>query len=269
MKKTIVLLLITMLALLLCSCGNKSASDADNAGADSRAETSEFTEEDTEPEFSESLSETITETVTEIIDRVIEKTTEIMTSAPTTTKARTTTATTTTQPTTTTTAPTTTTTTAPTTVTTTAPTTVTTTAPAERKTYGKIDFTTTDINGNTVSLSDYSGYDVIMINMWEPWCSPCVNEMGDLERLYKNYKSKGFMILGAFSDDPDSARTVMRRNGITYPLINKPSELNAFNTGAVPTTIFVDGNGNVLSEEPYIGARSYSAWEQIILSYMG
>ena len=269
---------MTMLALLLCSCGNKSASDAGSAEADRQAELtdiSEDTETETETEFSETENETITETVAEIIDRIIEKTTEIITSAPATTKARTTTTTapttvTTTAPTTTTTtAPTTTTTTAPTTVTTTAPTTVTTTAPVQRKTYGKINFTTTDINGNTVSLSDYSGYDVIMINMWEPWCGPCVNEMGDLERLYKNYKSKGFMILGAFSDEPDSAKTVMRRNGITYPLINKPAELNAFNTGAVPTTIFVDGNGNVLSEEPYVGARSYSAWEQIILSYMG
>ena len=267
---------MTMLALLLCSCGNKSASDAGNAEADRQAELTDISEDtETETEFSEPENETITETVTEIIDRIIEKTTEIITSAPATTKAQTTTTTapttvTTTAPTTTTTtAPTTTTTTAPTTVTTTAPTTVTTTAPVQRKTYGKINFTTTDINGNTVSLSDYSGYDVIMINMWEPWCGPCVNEMGDLERLYKNYKSKGFMILGAFSDEPDSAKTVMRRNGITYPLINKPAELNAFNTGAVPTTIFVDGNGNVLSEEPYVGARSYSAWEQIILSYMG
>ena len=155
--------------------------------------------------------------------------------------------------------------------TTTAPTTTATTTVPQviRKTYGSVNFTATDINGNRVSLSDYSDANVIMVNMWEPWCGPCVNEMPDLERLYENYKDKGLVIIGAFGDDESSARKIVGQKGITYPVIIKPDEFSEFETQYVPTTFFIDGNGNVLSEEPYIGSRSYSEWEQTVLSYMG
>ncbi len=262
MKKLMVLLTVTLLTVILCSCGNRAASDAGSAEIDTQNETQELTED----RASLTDTDSVTETVTEIIETLIDKATDILEN-PTEKKSEGTekAESETTQ--------------AATSATTAAPLTTTTAAPAPeteisttrkaRKTYGKINFSATDINGNSVSLSDYSGYDVIMINMWEPWCGPCVNEMSDIQKLYTDYKSKGFLVIGAFSDDPDSAKEIINQKGVTYPVINKPYELKKFETGYVPTTIFIDGSGNVLSEEPYIGSRSYSEWETISLSYLG
>ena len=62
---------------------------------------------------------------------------------------------------------------------------------------------------------------VVMINLWEPWCGPCVNEMPGLEKLYEQYKDKGLVILGVFSsqDMDEDARKVIEDAGITYPIL--------------------------------------------------
>ena len=49
-------------------------------------------------------------------------------------------------------------------------------------------FSTTAIDGSTVDESLFEGKKLIMINLWEPWCGPCVQEMPALEKLYQEYK---------------------------------------------------------------------------------
>lgn len=140
---------------------------------------------------------------------------------------------------------------------------------ASKSSAGTVTFKTTDIDGNPVSLADFSSAKVIMLNLWEPWCGPCVSEMGELQNLYDNYKDKGFVLLGAFSDeDSASARKVMDQKKITYPIIHYDDNILALATQYVPTTVFIDGKGNLLSEEPYIGAKSYADWEKLLLSFL-
>ena len=64
----------------------------------------------------------------------------------------------------------------------------------------KVVFKTTDRDGNEYTDAIFADYEVTMINMWEPWCGPCVEEMPDLQKLYENYSSKGFNIIGIYSE---------------------------------------------------------------------
>lgn len=129
---------------------------------------------------------------------------------------------------------------------------------------------TTDIDGNTVGLEDFADAKLIMVNFWEPWCGPCVGEMPDLEKLYEEYSSDGFVILGIYSTDDmdDEVRKVLDSCGTTYPILKYDENMEPFITDFVPTTIFIDGNGNVLTDEPEISAKSYDDWKNIIEAYM-
>ena len=137
-------------------------------------------------------------------------------------------------------------------------------------TSGTFTFAARDLDGNLVSFSDLAGAKLILVNFWEPWCQPCVGEMPDLELLYQDYKDEGLMILGVFATEgvDDDARNVIKETGVTYPIVHCDSHLALYQTDSVPTTILVDGQGNVLTDEPYIGARSYEEWLQIITDYM-
>lgn len=128
-------------------------------------------------------------------------------------------------------------------------------------------FSTVDIYGNSYSSDDIKGAKLIMINFWEPWCGPCVSEMPELESLYQNYKEQGLLILGVCYTMED-AKYVIDDNGITYPILCGNDELLQFTTDYVPTTVFINANGNVLTDEPMIGARSYEEWEEEVLQYL-
>ena len=64
------------------------------------------------------------------------------------------------------------------------------------------DFTVTDIDGNTFTLSEATkDYEAVVINLWATWCGPCRNEFPEANEVYEAYKDKVAFI--ALSIDPD------------------------------------------------------------------
>ena len=53
----------------------------------------------------------------------------------------------------------------------------------EPKTYDSITFL--DSNGNTIKLNDYKG-NLVLLNFWATWCTPCKEEMPSLDSLKIN-----------------------------------------------------------------------------------
>ena len=117
------------------------------------------------------------------------------------------------------------------------------------------DFELKDMKGNPVKLSDYVGKGkVVLIDFWASWCPPCRREMPNLVALYKEYKSKGFEIVGVSLDSKQEAwEKGVKDLKITWPQM---SDLAGWqNAGAakyfvnsIPHTILVDGNGVILAK---------------------
>lgn len=132
-------------------------------------------------------------------------------------------------------------------------------------------FTCQTVDGKTVDDSIFANADVTMINMWATYCGPCINEMPDLGEISSEYADKKFQIIGivtdvAEGDDTSGAKAVIDETGASYTHILLNSDLyNGYlqNVQAVPTTVFVDSNGNLIGDE-YVGSKSKEDWETII-----
>lgn len=126
-------------------------------------------------------------------------------------------------------------------------------------------FATTDRDGNAWNENAFAGQKLTMINFWEPWCPPCVGEMPDLERLYQDYAERGFAILGVYAtpDQEEDVDTVLAQTGVSYPILHYCPEFDVFQTGYVPTTVFVNAQGEIVGETQ-IGGRDYESWAEII-----
>ncbi len=140
-----------------------------------------------------------------------------------------------------------------------------------------IGFTVYDNSQNEKKLSEYvDGNKVTMLNFWATFCGPCIGEMPYLAEIEKEYKDKGFEIVGVSTDVTDydkgglipellkEADDIVAQTGVEYPICHaKPDLIQYTEITAVPTTFFVDGKGNLLAE-PMVGSRSREDWESII-----
>ena len=122
-----------------------------------------------------------------------------------------------------------------------------------------------DLDGNEVDSSTlFEGNTVTVVNFWFTTCSPCVNELADLEELNKQLAEKGGAVVGinSFTLDGDEtaiseAKDVLTKKGVSYKNIwfDSNSEAGKFTSGlfSYPTTYVVDKNGNIVGE-PIVGA---------------
>ena len=138
-------------------------------------------------------------------------------------------------------------------------------------------FETTDIDGNSYTEKVFSDYDLTLVNCFTTWCSPCVNEIPDLEKLYQEMKDKGVGVVGVTLDTVGSngkqdeeavkkAQVLQEKTKASYPfLIPDSGRMNGRLNGisAFPETFFVDKDGNIVGE-PIMGSRSLEDWKAAV-----
>ncbi len=113
------------------------------------------------------------------------------------------------------------------------------------------DFTTRDVDGRTVRLSDYLGKQAVLLDFWSTFCQPCMAEMPHLRRLYDENKAKGFIVIAVSMDGPETVAEVpsfAKRNGMTFPVVlDEDSRIaSIYNPRkSAPLSVLIDRQGKV------------------------
>ena len=137
----------------------------------------------------------------------------------------------------------------------------------------KVSFEGQDMEGNTVSSDIFPNSRLTMINVWATYCNPCLREMPELAQLTAEYTSEDFQLIGIISDVQEgadqsameTAAQLIEQTGADYPhlLLNESIYYGMLtDVMAVPTTFFVDSEGNIL--DTVVGAMDKSAWKEKI-----
>lgn len=139
------------------------------------------------------------------------------------------------------------------------------------------DFTTQDLDKNTVTQDIFAEHELTMVNVFATWCSPCVAEMPDLEKLHQQMKDKDVGVVGVVLDvlnekgeivdeDLERAQLLVEETGVTYPVLLPDSTyFNGRMIGieGLPETFFVDKNGNIVGES-YCGSGGLEDWIEVV-----
>jgi thiol-disulfide isomerase/thioredoxin len=135
-------------------------------------------------------------------------------------------------------------------------------------------FDTQTLDGEPVTEEIWGEADLTMVNIWGTFCGPCIAEMPDLGEISREYEDKGFQIVGMLCDvmeaDDETALEIVDKTKADYTHLIASDDLvkNALQyVSSVPTTAFVDKEGNLVGEI-YSGARDKETWEQIINEYL-
>ena len=138
-------------------------------------------------------------------------------------------------------------------------------------------FETKGVDGKDYTEKVFSDYDLTLVNIFTTWCSPCVNEIPELEKLYEEMKEKGVGVVGVVldtvGDDAKQNEDTVKKAGVlqektkaSYPfLVPDSTMMNGRLNGisAFPETFFVDKEGNIVGET-YSGSHSLDEWKEIV-----
>jgi len=108
-----------------------------------------------------------------------------------------------------------------------------------------------DAEGKSVPVSEFKGKWII-VNYWATWCDICLDEIPELNRLYRNNHDKNILIYGVNYDQlsPVGLKNTVRKMKIRFPVLAEdPSQMWQLDEITnLPTTFIINPRGEVVKK---------------------
>ncbi|MFI1004040.1 TlpA family protein disulfide reductase [Streptomyces galbus] len=115
------------------------------------------------------------------------------------------------------------------------------------------DLSGTALDGKRLDVASYKGQ-VVVLNVWGSWCSPCRAEAPNFEKVYRQVKARGVQFVGINTRDTSTANALAfeKQQGISYPSLYDPAgklllrfKKGTLNLQAIPSTLVLDRQGRI------------------------
>ena len=115
------------------------------------------------------------------------------------------------------------------------------------------------------NLNDYKGK-VVLLNYWATWCSPCIKEMPELNRLQDKYATHGLVVIALSDENKDRLLKFGRKTPFTVSVAYSKE----FDWGDIeserPVTFLIDREGTIV--DYFTGGYDYDFFESKILAHL-
>ena len=134
------------------------------------------------------------------------------------------------------------------------------------------NFTLLDTNDEKISLSDFKGK-YILLDFWATWCGPCIKEIPNLKRIYKNFGGEKFEVISVCHDrnNPDAKRTwkkINEQHGATWTQVYDAGGLATAKNYKIthyPTMLVLGPDGKIIDAGNHIrGENAYQIIKKLL-----
>lgn len=122
-----------------------------------------------------------------------------------------------------------------------------------------LPFRLQNLDGDYKKLRDYRGQ-VVLVNFWASWCTPCRAELPSMNRAWNRLKSSGMAMLAInLGEDREAVSAFLRDYPIDFEvLMDERGRISQrWRIKALPTTLVLNKRGQIIYQ--VIGERE---WDQ-------
>lgn len=114
------------------------------------------------------------------------------------------------------------------------------------------DFTTTNIFGNPVSLSDFRGQRSVLLIFWATWCGYCAKELPDLKAFVPSYQDQIQVLVIPSRETKDTVSQYAQDNNINFPLLldERGDIWDTYLARGTPSHFLIDKQGKIVTLWP-------------------
>jgi peroxiredoxin len=109
------------------------------------------------------------------------------------------------------------------------------------------NFTLESPGGGSITLSDLEGQ-VVVLDFWATWCSPCVESLDHLQQLHEQYVDQGMVVLAInVGETQDEVAGFVADYGYTFTVLLDTDDhvADTYGVQGIPHTLVVDRNGEI------------------------
>lgn len=113
------------------------------------------------------------------------------------------------------------------------------------------NFKTENIDGESFELKSVVGDGPILLSFWATWCKPCLDELSEYKKIYKEYQDKGFKMYAIATDDErtvSKVKPLVKSKGYDFPVLfdTNMDISRMYYAQSVPYTVILDKKGMII-----------------------
>ncbi len=110
------------------------------------------------------------------------------------------------------------------------------------------DFTLHDLDGQSVSLSQFKGK-VVLLDFWASWCGPCIADLGTLRKIKEQVAAQPVVFLNISLDANEAAwKQAIAKHEIKGVHVRSEQVAQAYNVSGIPRYYLVDSQGLIVED---------------------